>query len=108
MIALDAVTETRRREIRAFAGAVGFDDDVIDDVRCMAEPDDPELGWTDVVEWTEAYVGVQVEHARRLGLPGIDAIFAEARRRGTNPVPHLVRVTEIWAKARRAGFDNAR
>ena len=107
VIALDDATESRRRDIRAFAAAVGFDDDVIDDVRGMAAPDNPELGWTDVVEWIEAHVAVQVNRARRLGLPvGLDAIFADARRRGAKPVPHLVRVTQIWAEARRAGLDN--
>ena len=105
VIALDDATESRRRDIRDFVAAVGFDDDMIDDVRGMAAPDNPELGWADVVEWTEAHVAAQVNRARRLGLP-VDAIFADARRRGAKPVPHLVRVTQIWAEARRAGFDN--
>ena len=106
VIALDGATETRRREIRAFARKQGFDDDVIHQIRRMGQPDDPDLGWTDVVESIEANVG-QVERARALGLPvDVDAVVADARRRGTNPVRYLVQVNEIWDTARRAGLSN--
>ena len=106
VIALDGATETRRREIRAFAREQGFDDDVIDQIRRTAQPDDPDLGWSDVVESIEAHVG-QVERARALGLPvDVDAVVADARRRGTNPVHYLVQVNEIWDTARRAGLSN--
>ena len=105
LLALDAATETRRREIRACARAAGVDEDVIDDIPRMAEPNEPELGWTAVVGSTEEYVR-QVERAREVGLPvDVDAIFAEARRRGTSPVPYLVRVNDLWAKAFRAGLN---
>ena len=106
VVALDGATETRRREIRAFAREQGFDDDVIDQIRRTAQPDDPDLGWTDIVESIEAHVG-QVERARALGLPvDVDAVVADARRRGTNPVRCLVQVKEIWDTARRAGLSN--
>ena len=106
VIALDGATETRRREIRAFAREQGFDDDLIHQMRRMGQPDDPSLGWTDVVESIEAYVG-QVERARALGLPvDVDAVVADARRRDTNPVRYLVQVNEIWDTARLAGLSN--
>ena len=106
VIALVDGTELRRHEIRDAARRLGFDDDLMADIRATAEPDNPELGWTAVVESTEEHVG-QVERARGIGLPvDVDALIADARRGGTDPVSHLARVNEIWATARRAGLDN--
>ena len=63
------------------------------------------VGWTAVVESTEEYVG-QVERARGIGAPvDVNAVPADARRRGTTPMAYLARVNNIWARARGAGLN---
>ncbi len=108
VVALVDATEIRRHEIRDAALRLGFDDDLIADIRATTEPDDADLGWTAVVESTEVY-GEQVERSREIGL-SVDgnSFMADARRRGTNPVPSLARLNDLWAKARSEGLGNQR
>ena len=108
VIALADGTELRRHEIRDAARRLGFDDNLMADIRATAEPDNPELGWTAVVESTAVYVG-QVERSRTIGLSvDLDALIADARRRRANPAPYLARLNDVWARARGAGLDNER
>ena len=92
VIALVDGTELRRHEIRDAARRLGFDDDLMSDIRATAEPDDADLRWTAVVESTEVYVE-QVARSRTIDLSvDLDALIADARRRRANPAPYLARL----------------
>ena len=95
VIALDDATEKRRQEIRVAALAVGFDDKVIEGVRCTAEPDNLDLGWAAVVEATAVRCERRdaVEAAARDVGVDMDAAYRQARDRGEDELDVLARET---------------